>query len=374
MRITTILTALVLSAALVGLTAAGVFASNLVDGVSAGAILSSGDNNVLFGDYAGWNLTSGSYNTCLGVLSCSRNNHSYNTIIGEDAGEWMNSSRNTVAGTYAGDASGGGADNVFLGAQSGGANSTGDFNVFVGSYAGAANTTASYNTFLGAAAGQSTTTGAINTFIGSFSGNSNINGTRNTYIGCASGYGAINGNHNIFIGGLAGTAEKYANTLYIAAQPGVAPLPLIYGEFSIPQLVVFGSLTAKSLSALSDGRLKQDITPIEAALDKTLRLRGVSYLWKTDENPGRGFSDTRQLGLLAQEVEKVLPEVVQTDAKGYKSLSYHKIVPFLIEAVKERQRTAEKRAAEIAGLEQELAEISQLLDELSDRLPVQSIL
>jgi hypothetical protein len=80
----------------------------------------------------------------------------------------------------------------------------------------------------------------------------------------------------------------------------------------------------------SDVRLKQDITPIHNPLERVAQLRGVNYRWN-DENMGRGL----QMGVIAQEVEAIFPEVVSTDDQGYKSVAYHKLVAALIEAVKE---------------------------------------
>ena len=68
-----------------------------------------------------------------------------------------------------------------------------------------------------------------------------------------------------------------------------------------------------------------------------LQLQGVSYLWRTEEFPQNGFTEGRQIGLIAQELEKVLPELVNTDNEGYKSVSYDKLTAILIEDVKKQQ-------------------------------------
>jgi diacylglycerol kinase family enzyme len=81
---------------------------------------------------------------------------------------------------------------------------------------------------------------------------------------------------------------------------------------------------------LSDVNAKKDIHTIEGALEKTLALRGVDYVLKETQQ--------KQVGVIAQEVEQILPEVVSTSSDGTKSVSYGNIVGLLIEAIKEQQK------------------------------------
>lgn len=80
----------------------------------------------------------------------------------------------------------------------------------------------------------------------------------------------------------------------------------------------------------SDIRLKKNIEPIPNALKRVSQLQGVNYGWK-DASSGTGL----QMGLIAQDVEKIFPEVVSTDEQGYKSLAYSNLVAALTEAIKE---------------------------------------
>mgnify|MGYP001192489178 CR=1 FL=1 len=89
---------------------------------------------------------------------------------------------------------------------------------------------------------------------------------------------------------------------------------------------ITGDLTATgNVTAYSDERLKTDVNTIESALDKVTKLRGVEYT-KIDTNE-------RGIGVIAQEIEQVLPEVVQDGS--YKSVAYGNVVGVLIEAIKE---------------------------------------
>ena len=106
------------------------------------------------------------------------------------------------------------------------------------------------------------------------------------------------------------------------------------------RLQVTGDIIANSIAGSSDARFKTNITPIANPLQKVLALRGVNFNWNTSAFPQRMFSDKRTLGFIAQEVEKVLPEIVQTEntAEGYKSVQYDKVVALLVEAIKEQQK------------------------------------
>ena len=83
-----------------------------------------------------------------------------------------------------------------------------------------------------------------------------------------------------------------------------------------------------------------------------MALRGVNFNWNTTDFPQRMFSDQRTLGFIAQEVEKVLPEIVQTEntSEGYKSVQYDKVVALLVEAVKEQQKQIDRLNKQIKQL------------------------
>jgi hypothetical protein len=92
-----------------------------------------------------------------------------------------------------------------------------------------------------------------------------------------------------------------------------------------------GKLNATSFNSLSDSNKKENIQTLQDATSKVLKMRGVSFTWK-------GTND-KSIGLIAQEVEKILPEVVSTCEDGVKSISYDSIVGLLVEAFKEQQKT-----------------------------------
>jgi hypothetical protein len=96
----------------------------------------------------------------------------------------------------------------------------------------------------------------------------------------------------------------------------------------------------------SDISLKKDIATIPGALQKVCDLRGVTYRWK---NEARGQAP--QVGVIAQEVEKVFPEMVVTDKNGIKSVIYNELIPPLIEAIKEQQQQIDLLKKEVSELQ-----------------------
>lgn len=105
-------------------------------------------------------------------------------------------------------------------------------------------------------------------------------------------------------------------------------------------LAVTGEITATSdITAYysSDKRLKENIVPISSAVDKVKQIGGYEFDWN-DKSSFEGHD----IGVIAQEIEQVLPEIVADRDDGYKAVRYEKIVPLLIEAIKEQQLQIEE--------------------------------
>lgn len=135
-------------------------------------------------------------------------------------------------------------------------------------------------------------------------------------------------------------------------------------------LEVNGSACAAAWNICSDSRFKENVAPITDALDKVRQLQGVSFDWRRDEFPERRFSDARQIGFIAQDVQPVVPEVVVQGSDGYLSIDYGRLTPLLVESVKEQQHSLESLKtdnaalrADNAALRAELAEIRQALSQ-----------
>jgi hypothetical protein len=140
-------------------------------------------------------------------------------------------------------------------------------------------------------------------------------------------------------------------------------------------LDVNGSARATgSVTAWSDIRAKKNIEPIENSLDKISKLNGVTFDWRTDEFPDKKFKTTRDMGVIAQEVETVFPEVVATAPDGYKSVAYPSLIAPVIEAIKELNRllaealrTSDDLSRDIASVKTENAELKARADKADAR-------
>tara|TARA_B110000902_G_scaffold221095_2_gene256429 strand:- start:313 stop:846 length:534 start_codon:yes stop_codon:yes gene_type:complete len=139
-------------------------------------------------------------------------------------------------------------------------------------------------------------------------------------------------------------------------------------------LHVAGVSRAIAHSSTSDIRYKKDIVPIGDALGKTLQLRGVYYNWRTEEFPEHKFDTEKTIGVIAQEVEKIIPEVVHTDntEEGFKTVSYDKLTPLLIEAIKEQQVIIEQQKVEQENLKTSLDVQTKKYETLEEKLEKQS--
>ncbi len=110
----------------------------------------------------------------------------------------------------------------------------------------------------------------------------------------------------------------------------------------------------------SDIRLKKNIVPIENALDKVLQLRGVHFQWDRTIYPATYLGAGRQMGMIAQEVEELFPELIYEDMQGYKMIDYQKLTALNIEAIKEQQTEIDQLKSEIDWLKNELLKLRKI--------------
>jgi len=112
--------------------------------------------------------------------------------------------------------------------------------------------------------------------------------------------------------------------------------------------IVTGSITATSdvtAFSTSDKQLKDNITLIPNSLEKITKIGGYTFDWNNKQNIYEVGS--HDIGVIAQELEEILPEVVITRDNGYKAVRYEKIVPLLIEAIKELKNEVDELKSKI---------------------------
>ncbi|MFA6924532.1 MAG: tail fiber domain-containing protein [Bacteroidales bacterium] len=119
-------------------------------------------------------------------------------------------------------------------------------------------------------------------------------------------------------------------------------------------LYVNGSAWSNGTWQSSDMRFKKNITPIDSALSKLLKLNGKTYELRKDDFKDFHFDDGKNLGFLAQEVKEVLPEAVRLDSNGYYSINYDMLIPILVEAIKQQNTQIETTQKTISELQQQL--------------------
>jgi hypothetical protein len=130
-----------------------------------------------------------------------------------------------------------------------------------------------------------------------------------------------------------------------------------------------GTVTAScGVLVCSDNRFKKNIQPLNNALNNILKVDGVSYYLKREEFPEKNFSEQKQIGFIAQEIEKIYPEMVITDAKGYKSVDYARFTPVLVEALKEQQKMIEALQTTNEVLKNKNNKLESRLDKIEEIL------
>jgi len=121
-------------------------------------------------------------------------------------------------------------------------------------------------------------------------------------------------------------------------------------------LEVVGNILASGTITPSDKRFKENISIIDSALLKLHQLNGVTYTMK-EEFKSKGFEDRVQIGVIAQEVEAIYPQLVKTNPEtGYKGVDYSKFTPILIEAIKELDKQVQNLKSENNSLKSQLDE------------------
>ena len=256
--------------------------------------------------------TSGVSNTAIGTNALSAGTTpGYTTAIGLNAGARINSFFNVAIGREA----------------------------LSGSSSLTHPTTAERNTAIGDLAGNYIYKGKQNVFIGMGSGSdatvnigsSDGTGMNNVLIGYRAYLNGGDDNNSIVIGGSreAGSSAS-GNT-------GLGSNTILLGNADHTNVATYGNITAYYSS---DRRLKENIIPIKNALDKVNKISGVNFDWTEEYLDKQGvrdeyFNRKKDVGVIAQEIEEVLPEVVAEKKDGYKAVRYEKIVPLLIQSIKE---------------------------------------
>lgn len=272
-------------------------------------------------------------NIAIGTNALSRNtSSSNNTAVGYLALECNNGgTNNTAIGVNALSLNTTGIDNTSFGSLSLQYNTTGNNNTALGRYSLRCNTTGASNTAVGFCSLRSNTTAVCNTAIGINAGSCMTTGACNTFIGGFNGAGFETQSGNIFISDGAGNVRIFGCSTNGTVGVGTTTPNTSYKFFTCGSIGASGDIVA---FVSSDSRLKSNITAIKNPIEKIKQIGGYEFDWNEKQKQYKGHD----IGVIAQEIEKILPEIVTTRDDGFKAVKYDRIVSLLIEAIKELEK------------------------------------
>ena len=355
--------------------------NNTAVGSGALEFNTTGELNSAFGYDALKKNTTGIRNTATGVNALVDNTTGNdNTATGFGALlRNTTGSRNTATGYYALALNTTGTDNTAFGYTALYPNTTGTLNTAVGQGALKNNSTGNENSALGEGTLANNTTGNYNSAFGRESLH-NSNGNNNTAVGWRAGFQT--GSNNTSVGYMAGYAAGTNNTAigasadfaanvtdataigYGARANGINATAIGNGAVAAANTIRLGNTAVTSIggqvawSTLSDSRIKKNIVNSTYGLATVLKLRPVEYNLTSN--------DLKQVGFIAQEVQKLVPEVV-TGKEGDLSkgeilgITYSNLVPVLTKAIQEQQKQIEDQNAKIAAQQKQIEELIKLV-------------
>jgi hypothetical protein len=351
----------------------GVALGDAFIGANVGNSTMTGQINVAVGYYTFLNNTTGAYdsafgagalyfnttgaqNTASGTYALNANTtgggntaSGFNALVANTTG-----TNNTANGSYAMNANTTGNFNAALGNVALYSNTTGIYNSAVGNNALTYNTTGNFNSAFGSHTLLNVTAGSYNTGVGMYAGytldSSNITGSNNSALGYATAFGTGSVTNATAIGAYAVVSSNNALVLGCVAGVNICTTTTSVGiGTSTPtSLLTLGQGQGPAISdgwaTYSSRRWKINIQTLHGALAKVEQLRGVSYDLQANGK--------HEVGVIAEEVGAVVPEVVTWDQNGKdaQSVDYSRLTALLIEATKEQQALIEQQQEQIAQL------------------------
>jgi len=331
---------------------------NFNTAIGAGALLfNTANQNTATGAAALLNNTTGNLNTANGEAALfSNTTGNSNTATGVEA--LLNNttgSLNTATGVQALRSNNTGANNTANGTEALFANTAGTSNTATGFRALQNNSTGADNTAIGRAALLQNTIGASNTAVGRFALFFNTTGGNNTALGVSSGTAVTTANNVICIGANVAGAN-INNSCYIGS---------IFGQTSSAGTAVFINSDGKLGTTTSSKRFKEDVKPMDKTSEVLFSLKPVSFRYKNVIDP----TGTSQLGLIAEDVEKVNPDLVVRDKEGNPySVRYDQVNAMLLNEFLKEHRRNEEQEATIARQQTQIEAITAGLQKVSAQL------
>ena len=326
---------------------------NTAEGTNALFSLTTGFYNTAIGFEALYTNTSAPYNTAVGANALYSNTDGFDNVANGAFALYSNTIgiRNMANGVFALSSNTTGSDNTATGSFALSSN-TGSNNTATGSSALYNNTTGNLNTASGQAALYNNTTGSQNTASGEGALFSNETGSSNIALGFQAGFNLTTGDNNIDIGNGGVAAE--ANTIRIGTV-GTQTNAYIAG--------IYQTTVTKGVSVVIDStghlgtkgsseRFKDQIKSMNKASEAILALKPVTFRYKKELDP----EGVPQFGLVAEEVEKVNPDLVARDDQGkVYTVRYEAVNAMLLNEFLKQHRKVEQQDATIARQQKEFA-------------------
>ena len=293
---------------------------------------STGNRNTAIGEEALRSNTSGSDNTALGAEACYGN---------------TSASSNTCIGSFALGSNSTGQVNTAIGSGALPSNTTGDANSVLGVNAMDFNTTGSSNTAIGFQSLFSNTTGNYNTAVGANALSNATSGGSNIAVGRLAGSGITSGTNNIDIGNSAPGNES--STIRIGNTQTRAFLAGVNGVTVSSGVAVYIDSNGQLGTVTSSRRFKEDVQGMGDVTADLMKLRPVTFHYKAPYDDGARLL---QYGLIAEEVAKVLPDLVQYDKDGKPfTVRYNAVNAMLLDGYQRQQEKIQEQEARIQKLE-----------------------
>lgn len=310
--------------------------------------VSTGSGNTALGDNALSSNTTGFFNTAVGFDSCAANTSGF---------------ENTCLGTFSLVSNTTGNVNTAVGTGALPSNTTGSSNTAVGVDALDLNTTASGNTAVGFEALFGTSTGGNNTAVG-VNALASTSGSGNVALGYLAGRNITNGSNNIDIGNNPPGDESSTIRIGNTAVHTAAFLAGVNGATSSSGVPVYVNASGQLGTITSSLRFKDDVEDMGETTDGLMKLRPVTFRYKAGVDDG---SHLLQYGLVAEEVAKVYPNLVQYDDKGQPfTVRYHMINAMLLNEVQKQHGTIEEQKAQLQEQDARIRKLEALVSRLAE--------
>jgi trimeric autotransporter adhesin len=332
------------------------------------------NGNVYFGFAGNSGTTNGSNNTASGVSTLAQNTTGSNNTASGVGTLYSNTigAGNTASGYQALYSNTTGSDNTASGYQPLYSNTTGFENTASGDKSLYGNTTGYFNTASGYGALSTNTTGSYNVGIGLEAGEtadeSDGTGSYNTAVGSGALFGTGSISNATAIG--SNTVVTQSNTMVLGCTAGVnncsTAVRVGIGTTTPDNLLTVNGSADKpgggSWGTYSDGRLKTVNGSFAPGLSQVMQLRPIRYRYKPDNALGIRDAD-EHIGVVAQEVQRAIPEAVTENNKGYLLVNNDPIIWSMVNAIKEQQREIEQQRAENQEQKNLLREQSAAIEE-----------